>query len=370
MCYNDRVGNSHAKVSFIYYRALAELKFLGYQRTMRLQITAQKLLAFDTETSKPVLNIKRWKNERPLGISCGATITSDKGMRNWHGGEEPDGRLREKMPTTKCRELAEYLLEMHASGYTILTWNGLEFDFDILAEECQDEVLRKGLAKLALNHIDIFFTVFSETGSLVSLDAAAKGMGIPRKADGLTGEDAPKMWRQSREMQEKVLKYNTQDVRLTMALHDAIYEKGYLQWTTGSGRLKQWKLTKDSIPTVAIALTGPEPDTSWMTEPVTRLDFYEWAKVLLPEVDLPYGLRGQSHSSRDRRQSPHVAHNVPSPPQTTPKAWSKDEEQRLLDAFDAGIGINELMQIHDRSRNAIVARLHRLGRILLDERLG
>jgi len=330
-------------------------------------MTAAKLLAFDTEISKPIVDMKRWRCERPVGISCGATFTSDNDIRSWHGGEQPDGRLQGQMPTTKCRELARYLLEMHASGYTILTWNGLEFDFDILAEECQDEALRKDLAKLALNHIDILFAIFSETGSMVSLDAAAKGMGIPGKAYGLTGEDAPKLWKQSREMQEKVLKYNAQDVRLTMALHNVIYEKGYLQWTTRRGRLKQWKPTKDSIPTVALALTGPEPDTSWMTEPVTRLDFCKWIKVLLPVTDLPDSLRSQFRSSRDRTQSRHVTHNVLLPPQTNPKAWSKDEEQRLLDAFDAGVDISELMQIHGRSRNAIVIRLHRLGRILPGE---
>jgi hypothetical protein len=333
-------------------------------------MTAQKLLAFDTEISKPIINMKRWRCERPLGISCGTTFTSDNDMRSWHGGEQPDGRLQEQMPTIKCRELAQYLLEKHARGYTILTWNGLEFDFDILAEECQDEALRKELAKLALNHIDILFAIFSETGSMVSLDTAAKGMGIPGKAYGLAGEDVPKLWRQGREMQEKVLKYNAQDVRLTMALRDAIYEKGYLQWTTRSGRLKQWRLTKSYIPTVALALTGPEPDTSWMSEPVTRLDFCKWIKVLLPEMDLPHCLRGQFHSNHDRRQSPHVTRNVSSSPQTNLKAWSKDEERCLLDEFDAGVDINELMQIHCRSRNAIVIRLHRLGRIPPDGRLG
>ena len=330
-------------------------------------MSEKKLLAFDTEISKLVINIKRWENERPLGISCGATITSDKDMKNWHGGEEPDGRLRDKMPAAKCRELAEYLLKMYTSGYTILTWNGLQFDFNILAEECHDEALRKDLAKLALNHIDIFFAIFSETGSMVSLDTAAKGMGIPGKAYGLTGEDAPKLWRQSREMQEKVLKYNAQDVRLTMALHDVIYEKGYLKWTTRSGRIKQWKLTKDSIPTVAVALMGPEPDTSWMTEPVTRLDFCKWIKGLLPATDLLDCLRSQFRSSRDKRQAPYVTHNISLPSQTNPKVWSKDEEQGLLDAFDAGADINGLMQIHGRSRNAIVTRLHRLGRILPGE---
>lgn len=327
-------------------------------------MTARKLLAFDAEISKPIIDMKRWKQERPLGISCGTTFTTDNDMRIWHGGEQPDGRLRGQMPTIKCCELAEYLLEMHARGYTILTWNGLEFDFDILAEECQDETLRKGLADLALNHIDIFFAVFSQTGSLVSLDAAARGMGLTGKAGGIKGEDAPKLWRQSRKMQEMVLQYNAQDARITMALHDAICEKGYLQWATAGGRLKQCKLTKDYIPTVAVALAGPEPDTSWMSDPLTRLQFCEWIKTLLPETSLPDCLRSQSHSSYDREQSPHLTYGVLSMPQTNPKAWSKDEERRLLAAFDAGADISELMQTHGRSRNAIVTRLHRLGRIL------
>jgi len=291
-------------------------------------------------------------------------------MRIWHGGEQPDGRLRERMPTTKCRELAEYLLEMYTSGYTILTWNGLEFDFDILAEECQDETLGEDLAKLALNHIDIFFTVFSETGSLVSLDAAAKGMGLPGKAYGIRGEDAPRLWRQSREMQEKVLQYNAQDVQITIDLHDVICEKGYLQWVTSGGRLRQWRLTKNNIPTVVVTLTGPEPDTSWMSEPLTRLEFCEWTRKLLPETSLPDCLRGQSNFSYDRHQQP------PYPTQkhrceanAYPKSWSKDEEHRLVTAFDAGVDINELMLIHGRTRNAIVTRLHRLGRILPEEGL-
>ena len=31
--------------------------------------------------------------------------------------------------------LVEYLQFMAARGYTILTWNGLSFDFDVLGEE-------------------------------------------------------------------------------------------------------------------------------------------------------------------------------------------------------------------------------------------
>jgi len=332
-------------------------------------MTAQKLLAFDTEISKPILNMKRWKQERPLGLICGATFTTDNDLRLWHGGEQSDGRLLGRMTPTQCRKLAAYVLEMYASGYTILTWNGLEFDFDILAEECQDATLRKDLAKLALNHVDIFFVVFSKTGSLVSLDAAAKGMGQPGKAHGLRGEDAPKLWRQSRQMQDKVLQYNAQDVRITMALHDAIYQKGYLQWTTGGGLLKQWKLTEHFLPTVAGALEGPDPDTSWMSDPLTRADFCQWIQHSLPETSLPERLRSQSRFRQERRQISRRTHSAPAALGTGPKPWSKDEEQRLVASFDAGVDITELTRMHSRTRNAIVARLHRLGRSLPAERI-
>ncbi|GAI64976.1 unnamed protein product, partial [marine sediment metagenome] len=59
-------------------------------------MATRKLLAFDTEISKPILDMRRWRRERPLGISCGTTFTSANNMRSWHGGEQPDGRLREQ----------------------------------------------------------------------------------------------------------------------------------------------------------------------------------------------------------------------------------------------------------------------------------
>lgn len=337
--------------------------------SMHIGQTERKLLSFDIEAGKPILDIKRWRCERPIGISCASTLTSDNDARSWHGGEQSDGRLRIQMPTEKCRELAQYLLDMYARGYTILTWNGLDFDFDILREECHNESLEKGIAKLALNHTDILFAVFSETGSMIKLDDAAKGMDIPGKPKGLSGEDAPKLWKQSREMQEKILNYNAQDVRLIMAVCNAIYEKGYLQWSTKSGRLKLWKLTGNTIPAVTVALTGPEPDVSWMATPVTRLDFCRWTKIVLPDAELPNGLRGEVHSSIGMRHPLHSARNMSPPLQPSPKPWSKEEEQRLLQAFDAGAGVDELMQIHARSRNAIVIRLHRLGKILPGESL-
>jgi hypothetical protein len=43
--------------------------------------------------------------------------------------------------------------------------------------------------------------------------------------------------------------------------------------------------------------------------------------------------------------------------------WTREEEQRLAAAFDAGKSVDELARAHSRSRVAIEARLVRLGKL-------
>ncbi len=45
------------------------------------------------------------------------------------------------------------------------------------------------------------------------------------------------------------------------------------------------------------------------------------------------------------------------------KPWAKDEDDRLVAAFDAGQSIDELAVAHSRSRLAIEARLARFGKV-------
>jgi hypothetical protein len=45
------------------------------------------------------------------------------------------------------------------------------------------------------------------------------------------------------------------------------------------------------------------------------------------------------------------------------KPWTKDEDERLVAAFDAGKSIDELAAAHGRSRLAIEARLARFGKV-------
>jgi len=45
------------------------------------------------------------------------------------------------------------------------------------------------------------------------------------------------------------------------------------------------------------------------------------------------------------------------------KPWAKDEDERLVAAFDAGQSIDDLAVAHGRSRLAIEARLARFGKV-------
>ena len=51
------------------------------------------------------------------------------------------------------------------------------------------------------------------------------------------------------------------------------------------------------------------------------------------------------------------------------KPWTTEEEQRVLDQFDAHVDVSKIAQELERTEGAIWARLEKLGRIGKDERM-
>ena len=137
----------------------------------------RKYLAFDLETAKDVPGEDfNWRPHRPLGISCAAAFPADaKEPIVWHG-KKANGNPTERMSKAEAGKLVRELLKYVANGYTVLTWNGLGFDFDILAEESASP---KECKELALNHVDMMFHVFCDRGFPVKLDKAAQALAIP-----------------------------------------------------------------------------------------------------------------------------------------------------------------------------------------------
>lgn len=244
-----------------------------------------RYVAFDLEIAKEIPETaKDWMDARPLGISCAATLDSEGNLVLWHSsmfmGLDEDEPYAPQMSVPYCRFLTCYLLGMRSLGFRVLTWNGLGFDFNILAEECADLQCERHLIDLALDHTDLAFAMFCEKGFMIGLDLAAKGMGLLGKIEGMHGSLAPQLWKQGRKAQEEVLRYVAQDVRTTAELCQCIEERKNLRWVSPSSRRpSHWRLSGDRIPTVREALNLPAPDTSWMSNPWPRSKFYSWTET-------------------------------------------------------------------------------------------
>ncbi len=174
------------------------------------------------------------------------------------------------MTAADVLELVQYLTKLATDGFTILSWNGLGFDFDILAEESAALAI---CMECALAHVDMMFHIVCALGYPVALDKGAQGMGLPGKPGGMSGIQAPKMWAEGRH--QDVLDYVAQDVRIAIQIAQAAEQRRRFEWITRKGTKSNLPLPKGWL-TVRDALKLPEPDTSWMTKPLKRTDFMSW----------------------------------------------------------------------------------------------
>jgi hypothetical protein len=231
----------------------------------------RKYLAFDLETAKDVPGVDfNWKAHRPLGICCAAALASDgKETIVWHGktvGGQPAGRLSR----VEAQKLVKELTGFVADGYTLLTWNGLGFDFDVLAEEAD---CRKQCQTLAKQHVDMMFHVFCDRGFPVGLEKAAQALRIPGKPEGMSGILAPKLW--AKGQFQKVIDYVSQDVRITLQVALQCEQRRRFHWLTSRGKPSSMTLHRGWL-TVEEALRLPKPDTSWMDHSLPRHHFTRW----------------------------------------------------------------------------------------------
>jgi len=230
-----------------------------------------RFLAFDIETAKEIPGDDLvWRKHRPLGIACAATLAADERQPVLWYGKTQHGDPAPRMSTDDAQHLVDYLLRMVAGGYRILTWNGLGFDFDVLAEESSATA---SCRECALEHVDMMFHAFCILGYPIALEKVAQGMGLPGKPQGMSGSMAPRLWAQGQF--KEVLDYVVQDVRIALDIAKACEQRGILEWITRKGSKKSIQLPSGWL-TVREALLLPQPDTSWMSAPIPRRDFTAW----------------------------------------------------------------------------------------------
>jgi len=233
---------------------------------------AKKYCGFDIETAKILPeDFGDLHDHRPLGISCAAIWCEDKDNAEVFYSKDSNGDATEKMSGQDLSGFVDCLIDKVKQGYTIVTHNGLGFDFDILAEESGRH---DDCRQLALNHIDMMFHFFCGKGFVIGLNAAAKSIGVSKPED-VDGSVAPQLWKEGNHQQ--VLDYVAQDCRLTLdvALTSEKYKK--ITWVTRKGSTAYFSLPSGWL-SVNEAMNLPLPDTSWMDNPWPRSKFTAWTK--------------------------------------------------------------------------------------------
>ncbi len=232
----------------------------------------RKYVAFDIETAffsdDPSCD---WRTCRPLGITCAAALTSDgESPTVWHGKHAETGSPTDKMTPAEAAEIVCQLCQLVEAGYTLLTWNGMGFDLDILSEEASEH---ERCCELARNHVDMMYHVHCELGYPVSLVKCAQAFGIKGKLDGLSSEDAPRLWKQGQ--WSKVIEYICQDVRLALQVATACEAARQFRWITQKGQRRNFVLNRGWL-LAHEASRLPLPDTSWMDNPRPRSAYTAW----------------------------------------------------------------------------------------------
>jgi hypothetical protein len=234
----------------------------------------EKLIAFDIEIAKEIPTFAPdWQVYEPLGISCLALALSGEGLVIFRQGKP-------QMDAHACREVVAELQDYVDHGYSIITWNGCKFDFNVLAQESG---MVEECVQLALDHIDLMMMVTFMKGHYLSLQAALNGSGLGGKLKSVTlsdgtilknmdGAKAPGMWAKGE--YEAVLAYLKEDVLQLLALAEMTVKTKSLRWLSRSGNRQ--KIPVHRLLKARECFKLPEPDVSWQHNPPRRSDFVSW----------------------------------------------------------------------------------------------
>lgn len=221
---------------------------------------------FDIETAKILPASADLKDHFPLGITVAAVRFPSGEVRFWHGGTP--AKPGPSLTKTEAEGLVRDLAALADDGTQLVTWNGAGFDFRVLAHESG---LWEECARLARDHIDIMFHFFCAQGYPVALGAVGEPLGL-EKAAGMDGSEAPAAWKRGEH--DRVKEYLAGDVSMLAEIHVALRHDRGLSWITRRGYEKRWTAPRPL--TVEEAMQLPEPDTSWMDDPMSRNELIGW----------------------------------------------------------------------------------------------
>lgn len=236
------------------------------------------LLSFDIEISD-VFDLGQYEDMEkyaPFHISVAATAVHGGDEQVWYSKDANDQPALNLTPK-KAHEMLEYLDEMQQSDHMVCAWNGLGFDLKWIGYQAGDMALA---AQIALKSYDPMFQFFNIAGFPIGLAKVADAMDIHQKKL-MDGADAPKEWIAGNH--QKVMDYVLGDCQMTNQIVRAIMDAGQVRWVTAKGTVSSKPMSR--LKTVEEVIGDPEPDQSWMSEPMPRRKFYQWVEEAMGETE-------------------------------------------------------------------------------------
>lgn len=197
------------------------------------------------------------------GISCIAAETTTGDKEIWCG--VPGKAMSQTLVRIAIKWLAQHR--------PLATWNGTNFDFQILA---QFSGWSRVCAQLAIDAYDPMLQFLTTQGFPVGLNAVAVGFGLPGKTEGVDGLKAQQLWvGAQRDDCDLVLEYVKQDVRTTIEVVQRIAgsKDGFVKWCTKKGWVKGVRIGQ--LCTVRECLELPTFEPVWIHD-LTRESLTSW----------------------------------------------------------------------------------------------
>ena len=229
-------------------------------------------LEIATDLTSDDKSIDKWQEYAPLGISCAALKLEDvDNVIFWEG--------KPRMSKADCVGMMKSL-RLIMDNYDIITWNGTSFDFRVLAIETG---FVPECGYIALKSIDMMLEVVFRKGHYLGLDTALSGMNIGSKLhevrlnsgrllNDMSGDMAPLLWAAGE--YGAVLEYLKYDVIRPLELAKKIADCYFLAWQSKRGFPSCVDIDR-LVPAYQL-FSLPPPDTSWMSYPPKRKQFFDW----------------------------------------------------------------------------------------------
>lgn len=235
-----------------------------------------KLASFDIEISDQLSS--PGEPNYPPHISCAAIALSDAPDNViFYTASQDAEYMTPVQVASMIRDMADYVV----NGYTFLTWNGIAFDFPVVAANCKDFYAStyKALEIAFHNHIDMMLLVTFQTGYRLSLQSALLGANLAGKlhevplSDGtiitdMSGAKAPELWVANE--RKAVLEYLSDDVTQPLLLAQYIETNKCINWQSKAGRPMRIEVPALYTVEEAYQELPPPQSVNWMADPIFR----------------------------------------------------------------------------------------------------